>query len=80
MLQVETRQLDIASINPNFSYNGKQYTNHPNSANNHYDTTLGDIENKILAVGDRRGNKVELFDISSNTWTTKTSFPYCSSQ
>ena len=64
----------------NFSYNGEQYTNHPNSVNSHYPTTLGDIENEILAIGGSSGknNKVELFDINSNTWSTKTSFPYCS--
>ena len=68
-----------------FSYNGEQYTNHPNSVNSHWQTTLGDIENKILAVGyysnsSKKNNKVELFDISSNTWSTKTSFPFCSSE
>ena len=64
-----------------FSYNGELYTDHPNSANTHYQTTLGDIENKILAVGDwDKNNKVELFDISSNTWSMKTSFPFCSSE
>ena len=68
-----------------FSYNGELYTDHPNSPNSHYSTTLGDIENKILAVGeyqssDSKNNKVELFDISSNTWSTKTSFLFCASE
>jgi len=65
-----------------FSYNGELYTDHPNSVNSHYQTTLGDIENKVLAVGgySSNNNKVELFDISSNTWSTKTSFPFCSSE
>ena len=67
-----------------FSYNGELYTDHPNSVSTHYQTSLGDIENKILAVGEyvntsTKNNKVELFDISSNTWSTKTSFPFCSS-
>ena len=84
MLQVTTRKMNIDLID-NFSYNGEKYTNHPDSVNGHFGTTLGDIENKILAVGgspdvvDGANNKVELFDISSNTWTAKTSFPYCSS-
>ena len=62
------------------SYNGEKYTDHPNSVNDHYLTTLGDIENKVLAVGGRyTGNtKVEIFDINSNKWTTKTSFPFAS--
>ena len=52
-----------------FSYNGEKYTDHPSTVNDHYLTTLGDIENKILAVGgwSTSNNKVELFDISSNT-------------
>ena len=65
-----------------FSYNGEKYTNHPKSVNDHYLTTIGDIENKMLALGGgfSTGNtKVELFDINSNTWTTKTSYPFCSS-
>ena len=43
------------------------------------------MENKILAVGgspdssSTSNNKVELFDIDSNTWTTKTSFGFCQS-
>ena len=82
MLQVKTRHFNIAPIYPNFSFNGKTYENHPNSVNNHFATTLGDIENKILAVGSLgpANNKVELFDINSNEWTTKTSFPYCSTE
>ena len=62
------------------SYNGEKYTNHPNSVSDHYFTSLGDIENKIVAVGSwsAENTKVEIFDINSNTWTTKSSFPYCS--
>ena len=67
-----------------FSYNGEQYTNHRNSINPHWQTKLGDIENKILAVGAvgdmDKYYKVELFDISSNRWSTQTSFPFCSSE
>ena len=66
-----------------FSYNGEKYTTHPNSVNEHYWTSLGNIENKIFAVGSHNrynpGNtEVEIFDINSNTWTAKTSFPFCS--
>ena len=63
-----------------FSYNGEKYTIHPEAVNDHYLTSLGNIENKVIAIGDLDyGNtNVELFDISSNTWSTKTSFPYCS--
>ena len=63
-----------------FSDNGEKYTDHPSSVNDHYLTTLGDIENKVLAVGGSTPstNKVELFDINSNKWTTKTSFPFAS--
>ena len=71
-----TRRLDLHRY---FSYNGEKYTNHPNSVSDHYKTSLGNIENQILAIGDTNNNKVELFDIKSNAWTTKTSFSFCSS-
>ena len=88
MLQVIARQLKSNGsifLMEYFSYNGEQYANHPNSVNSHYHTTLGDIDNKILAVGEyytsiSKNNKVELFDISSNTWSTKTSFLFCASE
>lgn len=65
-----------------YSYNGGSFTNHPNAASKHFQTTLGDLENKILAVGGySTSNKiVEVFDISSNKWSTKTAFPWCSSR
>ena len=70
-----------------FSYNGAQYKDHPNTVNDHYQTTLGDIGNRILAVGSYdpkdsidNNNKVELFDITKNAWETKSSFPFCSSK
>ena len=65
-----------------FSYNGEKYTDHSNSVNDHYLTALGNIENKILAVGGytASNNKVELFDINTNKWAPKTSFPFCSSE
>ena len=52
--------------------------NYPNATHDHYFTTLGDIENKIVAIGGESSNKVELFNINSNTWTMQPSFPYCS--
>ena len=63
-----------------FSYNGEKYTNYPNSANDHSRISLGDLENKIFAVGSwtSENTKVEIFDINSNKWTAKTSFPFCS--
>ena len=55
--------------------------NHPNSVSRHEWATLGDIDNKVIAVGDHyRNNEVEVFDIKSNTWTMQTSCPYCSYQ
>ena len=54
--------------------------------NDHYYTSLGNLDNKVLVVGGYDGsgttgtNKVEIFDINANTWATKTSFPYCSSR
>ena len=61
------------------SYNGRTYINHPNSSSNHAKTSLGNINNKVLAVGHyKAGNKVEIFDIDTNAWTTKTAYPFCS--
>ena len=57
--------------------------NHPESVYDHGATTLGNIGNKVLGVGHvfngTGDNKVELFDINSEKWTTKASFPFCSS-
>ena len=62
------------------SYNGQSSEDHPNSVYDHRRSTLGNIENKVIAVGSwgPLNLQVELFDISSNTWTTKKPFPYCS--
>ena len=57
--------------------------NHPDTVNDHGWTSLGNIENRVLAVGSWStdvGKKVELFDIDTNQWTTKTDFPFCSSR
>ena len=61
------------------------YTNHPDSNYVHLGTSLGNIDNKVLAVGGVSWYEhevhevplVEIFDINSNAWTSKTSFPYC---
>ena len=60
------------------SYNGKTYINHPDTVSDHHLTTLGNINNQVLAVGgvSQNNNQVEIFDIVSNTWTTKTRFPF----
>ena len=80
MLQVKAKQYHNTSVKRYLSYNGENYTDHPNSVNDHDYTKLGNINNKILTVGSSSNVKVELFDISSNKWSTKTSFPYCSSK
>merc|ERR1712131_204815 len=65
------------------SYNGKDYFDHPDAINQHYYTSIGNLGNKILAVGGYNTNSVnseaEVFDITTNTWTARTSFLYCSS-
>ena len=62
------------------SYNGKTYINHPDTTFNHGLTSLGNINNKVLAVGGSSANEnhVEIFDIDTDNWTTKTEFPFCS--
>ena len=61
-----------------WSYNGKTYVNHPDTTHDHHFTSLGDIDNKVLVVGSNsaNGNQVEIFDIVTNRWTTKTQFPF----
>ena len=59
------------------SYNGQSYDDHPYSVYDHKFISLGNIDNRVVSVGSWNNNQVELFDITSNTWTTKKSFPYC---
>ena len=81
MLQVIPRQTIGFYKIEYFSYDGEKYTDHPNAIYDHQKTTLGNNENKVLAVGGYNPGtlSVELFDINSNVWTTKSPFPYCSS-
>ena len=52
--------------------------NHPDAANRHRHTSLANINNKVLAVSDyATNNQTEIFDIDTNTWTTKSPFPFC---
>ena len=54
--------------------------NHPDTVFDHYFTSLGNIANKVLAVGGNSSgnNQVEIFDIETNRWTTNSSFAFCS--
>ena len=86
MFQVTDKNLNFDKMESfSYSYNGQKYTDHPDSTNDHFETSLGNIGNKVLAVGGSstaggtHNVEVELFDIDSNAWTTKTSFPYCRS-
>jgi len=65
------------------SYNGKEYADHPDSVDGHYSTSIANMNNDLIAVGGWAGkgtgsNELEIFDTSTNTWTTKTPFPFCS--
>ena len=63
-----------------FSYNGETSTNLPDSKHWHQRTTLGNIENNVLAVGSggpEKNNQVEVLDIQANTWTTRARYPFC---
>ena len=61
------------------SYNGKYYDDHPDSAFSHYKAPLGNIENKVVAIGNygEPGHKSEIFDIPSNKWTTQNDYEFC---
>ena len=76
---INTLKSKFLGHNGILSFNGNDYTNHRDTVNDHNWTSLGNINNKVLAVGGSNtdNKKVEMFDINSNTWTTKASFPYC---
>ena len=81
MLQVSQKLKSIDIIHFH-SYNGKSYFDHPNAINDHWYTSIADIEGKMLAVGGQSpdNKKTEIFDIDTNTWTEKSEFPFCSEQ
>lgn len=76
-------QITVSSIF-DFSYNGQKYDDHPDSSYYHSMSSLGNIDNRIISVGGSSGTNqvpprmVELFDITSNSWMVKGTFPYCS--
>ena len=60
-----------------FSYDGFIFHNQADSKNGHYWTTLATIDDAPLAVGGYKDiKKAEILDISSNTWTEITEYPY----
>ena len=61
-----------------FSYDGFLFHNQANAKNGHYKTSLAKIDEAPLAVGGESSNtnKAEILDISSNTWTEITEYPY----
>ena len=64
-----------------FSYDGKSFSDYySEAANDHYQTTLGNLDNNPLAIGSAstRNNFVEAFDFVSNTWITQSAFSFCS--
>ena len=38
-------------LNIHFSFNGINYTDHPNTINEHFRSQLGNIDNKVFVVG-----------------------------
>ena len=73
-----TRDLfDQINNSKSLSYNGKQYEDHPDSEFDHYTASIGNIENKIIAIAGLRGNQIETFDITSNKWTRQSEYTLC---
>lgn len=62
----------------NFSYDGTAFRNHADAKNGHYITTLANHDGSPLAVGGHDPNikKVEIYDISANTWSEVADYPY----
>ena len=80
MLQVQAF-MKIIKLELSFSYDGIGLSDYylP-AANDHYQTSLGNLNNQLVAIGSasKRNNIVELFDFESNTWTMQSEFSYCS--
>ena len=76
MFQVSQLTEVIIHIIYDKSYNGKTYINYPDTTNDHKMISIGNINNKVIAVGGWSSNELEIFDIATNTWTTKTQFPF----
>ena len=73
--------MKIIKLKLNFSYDGFGFSDYylP-AANDHYQTTLGNLNNQLVAIGSasNRNNIVETIDFESNTWTMQSEFWYCS--
>ena len=63
-----------------FSYSGFDFDTHPDSAWPHTHTTLGNVNNLVIAVGDwqTKNTQVEQFNIATNSWSARSPYPYCS--
>ena len=59
-----------------FSYDGFLFHNQADAKNEHDYTTLAKIDEAPLAVGGSNTNKAEILDITSNTWTEISEYPY----
>ena len=73
--------MNVVIMRLTFSYDGKSFSDYYSEAtNDHYQTTLGNLDYKPLAFGSAstRNNFVEAFDFESNTWITQSGFLFCS--
>jgi len=73
-------RLGDSPLTPLFSYSGFDFDTHPDSAWPHTHTTLGNVNNLVIAVGDWQSKniQVEQFNIATNSWSTRAPYPYCS--
>ena len=61
------------------SFDGILSKPHRSASQGHHATSLGNLNNQVLAVGGESSATLatELMNISSNTWSTKSPYPYC---
>ena len=61
-----------------FSYDALAFRNHADSSYGHYLTSLANYDGSPLVVGGYTPstNKVEVYNISSNTWAAAEDYPY----
>ena len=65
-------------VNLYFSYDGLAFRSHADAKNEHYYTSLANIDGSPLVVGGSSPDtkKVEIYDISTNKWTEVADYPY----
>ena len=71
-----SKTLILVRVNPYFSYDGLAFRSHADAQNEHYPTSLANLDGSPLIVAGRNTKKVETYDISTNKWIEEADYPY----